>query len=184
MSQTDDSVVKDPTSAGDPSASSASKDDHMIPKTRLDEEIQKRKNLQEKVDALEAQSKKAEQDRLKEKEDYKGLYETVLKENADLKPKAQVVEDLEKTLKTVLDAQVAELPEQMRTLVPAELTTQQKLNWLSANKSILTKAKPVDIGAGKHGGGEGKSIDLTDEEKKMATDFGMSFEDYAKNKFK
>ncbi len=72
----------------------------------------------------------------------------------------------------------------MRGLVPDELSTQQKLQWLSKNKALLVKPKPVDIGAGKQGGGAPVGVELTQEEIQIAKSFGMSPDDYAKHKIK
>jgi phage I-like protein len=170
--------------AEESSAPSASKDEHMIPKSRLDEEIAKRRVLEERLSLLEHASKEAEIKRLKETEDYKGLYEKVEKELAEIRPRAAIAESSEKTLRGVLENQIADLPENMRALIPAELTTQQQLQWLSKNKALLVKPKPVDIGAGRQGGGAPEGTPLTPEEIETAKAFGMKPEDYAKNKFK
>jgi phage I-like protein len=165
-------------------APSASKDEHMIPKSRLDEEIAKRKVLEDRLSLLEHASREAEVKRLKETEDYRGLYEKSEKELSEIRPRAAIAESSEKVLRGVLEAQIAELPENMRALIPTELTTQQQLYWLSKNKALLVKPKPVDIGAGRQGGGAPEGTPLTPEEIETAKAFGIKPEDYAKNKFK
>lgn len=171
-------------SSEESSAPPASKDEHMIPKSRLDDEIAKRKILEERLSLLEHANKEAEIKRLKETEDYKGLYEKLEKELAEIRPRAAIAESSEKVLRGVLENQIADLPENMRVLIPAELTTQQQLQWLSKNKALLVKPKPVDIGAGRQGGGAPEGTPLTPEELETAKAFGIKPEDYAKNKFR
>lgn len=165
-------------------APAASQAEHQVPISRLNEEIGKRKAMEERLALLEQASKDAETKRLKETEDYRKLYEDAEKELSTIKPRAAIAEESEKTLRTVLESQVAELPENMRGLIPAELSTQQQLQWLSKNKGLLIKPKPQDIGAGKTGGGAPAGTDLTPEEIEVARQFGVKPEDYAKYKFK
>jgi hypothetical protein len=81
-----------------------------------------------------------------------------------------------------LDAQIAELPEDFRDVVPDGLSTKQKLDWLAKNKSKFMKAEPFDIGAGKRGVKPEKTPELTPEELQAAKHFGMTPEEYAKYK--
>lgn len=159
--------------------------EHMIPKSRLDAEIDRRKELESKLAAAEQASRQAEEERLKEAQNYKALYEKTSTELAELKPKAAIAEDSEKVLRDVLATQVAELPEHMRDLVPEDLTTQQKLAWLSKHKAQLVKPKAPDIGAGRQGGGAPDSgAELSQEEIDTAKRFGMKPEEYAAYKDK
>jgi hypothetical protein len=153
-----------------------------IPKSRFDEVNNQKKDLEARLAAAEEANRKAEEARLKERDDYKGLYEKTTAELAELKPKAAIAEEVEKTLKDVLAAQVLELPEHVRDMVPEELTTQGKLKWLSTHKAKLMKPKAPDIGAGNRGGGAPVTTDLTPEEVQVARMAGMTAEEYAKNK--
>jgi len=162
----------------------ASTGEHQVPISRLNEEIGKRKAIEERLALLEQASKEAETKRLKETEDFRGLYEKAEKELAEVKPRAAIAEESEKTLRAVLESQVAELPENMRGLIPAELTTQQQLQWLSKNKAMLVKPKPMDIGAGRQGGSAPTGAELSQEEMEYAKQFGVKPEDYHKYKFK
>ena len=158
--------------------------EHMIPKSRLDEVLGKNRELESRLAAIEKASKDATAAVLKEQGKFQELYDQTLKELAETKPLAAVAVESERTLKMVLDAQVEELPEHLRGLIPDELTTQQKLAWLSKNKAMLLKPKAFDIGAGKTGGGapEG-STELTAEELQTAKSFGYTPEEYAKYKY-
>jgi len=162
----------------------ASQSEHMIPKSRLDEVLESNRKLQEKLATTEKERQDQLEAQLKEQGKWKEIAEQRAKEMADLKPKAEQADAIEATLKDVLASQIAELPETMRGLVPDELSTQQKLQWLSKNKPLLVKQKPVDIGAGKQGGGQPAGVELTAEEQEFARNFGVKPEEYAKFKFK
>jgi phage antirepressor YoqD-like protein len=163
-------------------ASSASNDEHMIPKSRLDEVLKANKDLQAKLEQVEKERQEQLEEQLKEQGRYKELAEQRAKELAELKPKAETVDTYEATLISVFNTQLAEIPENMRGLIPDELNTQQKLNWLSKNKALLLKPRPLDIGAGKQGGSAPETLDLTPEELETAKRFGMAPEEYAKYK--
>jgi hypothetical protein len=135
--------------------------------------------------SLEKQAKEVEAQRLKDQDDYKTLAEQLQDELAGVKPKADLVEEYEEALKGVLDAQIEQIPEDLRTLVPEELPTKSKLDWIAKNSSLLMKSKPFNIGAGERGGEEPKGvITLTEDEKFAADATGVSYEDYAKAKNK
>ena len=160
--------------------------DIQIPKSRFDEVNARLKLAEDRAAAAEKAAKDAQDAALKEKNDYKTLYESTKAEKDALAPKAAQVDDMEKTLGGLLAAQVAEMPEDRRGLVPAELTTQQKLNWIAQNRAVLMAPKPFDIGAGKQGGdGSGnhtQQVKLEPEEAVWADKLGMTAEEYAKNK--
>ena len=158
--------------------------EHMIPKSRFDEINQKYQDEAKRRAALEKQIEENQKKRLKEQEDYKALYEQAEGELAELKPKAERLTTYEATLKETLDAAVAEIPENKRTLIPSEYSVDQQLKWISQNRALLSKLSPVDQGAGVRGGGESKSVELTPEERQIAADYGMTAEEYAKYKDK
>jgi len=138
-------------------ASSASNDEHMIPKSRLDEVLKANKDLQVKLEQVEKERQEQLEAQLKEQGRYKELAEQRAKELAELKPKAETVDTYEATLISVFNTQLAEIPENMRGLIP-------------------------DIGAGKQGGSAPETLELTPEELETAKQFGMSPEEYAKYK--
>jgi hypothetical protein len=168
------------TTAVDQPVTDQAKTEHMIPKSRLDEEIAKKKELEARLVAIEKANKEAEEKRLIEKEDFKKLYEDTRGELESLRPKAAVAEESERTLRAVLDAQVSDLPESVRDMVP-EGTTSYKLEWLAKHKAKLLKPAPYDIGAGRTGGGAPDMVTLTPEEIAAAKRTGVKPEDYAKN---
>lgn len=163
-------------------ASPASNGEHMIPKSRFDEVNEERRKLSERLAQIEAEQKAETEKRLTEQSQFKELAEKRGEELAKAQAEAAKVTAYEKTLGDVLAAQVASLPEEKRALVPEELSTSQKLAWIAKNAAILKAPAPFGIGAGRMGGSEDKKIDLTPEELAVAKSFGMTPEEYAKNK--
>lgn len=159
-------------------------DEHMIPKSRFDEVNQRYQDAEKRIKALEKSIDEGNKKRLKEQEDYKALYEGAEGELAELKPKAERLAVYEATLKETLDAAVAEIPESKRSLIPSEYSVDQQLKWISQNRALLSKASPVDLGAGNRGGGESTVADLTPDELQIAKDYGMKPEEYARYKDK
>jgi ribonucleoside-triphosphate reductase len=174
-------AIETPATVDQPAAEPKKTDEHMIPKSRFDEVNRERNELRAQLEAAKQAAKEGEEQRLIEKESFKELYEKAKVENETLRPKAAMVDDMEKALRKSLDAQLAELPEHVRNTVPAKYTTQDKLDWLAENRSILMKPKAFDIGAGRNGGEAPDVITLTPEQAKVADRLGIKHEDYAKN---
>lgn len=151
---------------------------------RFKELVQAAKDAKVRADALEKAAQDAEKKQLEEAQNFKALYEKAQAEITGLKPKADALTDMEKSLNAVLESQVKELPEQFRDIVPDGLNVQQKLDWLSKNKSKFAKPDAFDIGAGAKGGKkpDDKATELTEEEKVAAQALGMTPADYAKFK--
>jgi len=155
--------------------------EHMIPKSRFDEINSNYKDALKKAEAAEKALKEAQEVRLKEKEDYKALYEQTTSELSELKPKAEQFEAYKETMQALFDAQVEEIPEELRALIPDELSVKQKIDWIAKNKRLLLKPVGPDIGAGQRGAGNsGSSVELTAEQKAVADKFGYTAEEYIK----
>jgi len=167
-----------------PPAEAKKTEEHLIPKSRLDDEIQKRKDLEKRLAAMEKAHNDAETQRLQEQKDYQTLYEKAAAELAEAKPKAEKLDVFEATLKETLASAIEEIPPERRGLIPEELSTEAQLRWIAKNRALLAKAQPFDIGAGKKGGEAQKTVELTEDEKAFALRTGVSFEDYAKYKKK
>jgi hypothetical protein len=148
----------------------------------LQKEREAHSDASKKAEALEKAQQEADRKRLEESQEYKKLYETTLADLTSIKPKAEQVDTYEKTLAAILAAQIEELPEDFRDVVPDGLSTQAKLDWLAKNKSKFMKAEPFDIGAGKRGTKPDKHAELTPEELQIAKRAGLTPEEYAKFK--
>jgi ribonucleoside-triphosphate reductase len=153
---------------------------HMIPKTRFDEVNNRSKELEKELAAVKEALNKAQTSRLEEQEQYKELYEKTASELSEIKPIAEQISVYKKTVGTLLEAQVAEIPEEMRSLIPEELGDVQKLNWIARNRTLLMKPAGPDIGAGNRGSGSSTGTEITPEEKEVANAFGITAEEYLK----
>lgn len=153
---------------------------HMIPKSRLDEEIKRRKESENRLAAVEKEKASQLERQLEEQGEYKKLAEERATKIAEIQPVADQVDSMSQTLTEYLAAQIADIPEAMQDLVPAELPVQQQLNWLAKNKARLMKPNAPSLDAGKRGG-EGKAVELNDEQRAAAKNMKVSEEDYAKN---
>ena len=153
----------------------------MIPKERFDEVNSRMKEYEKKLQAQEKALKEAQEARLKEKEDYKQLYEQTTAELSELKPLAEQVETYKETMQYLFESQVADIPEEMRSLIPDELSVKQKLDWIAKNRGLLLKPVAPNIGAGNRGSGAShKTRELTPDEKQVAETFGYTAEEYLK----
>lgn len=150
---------------------------------RFKELVQAAKDSKTRADALEQAAQAAEKKRLEEAQDFKKLYEQAQAEITNLKPKAESLGEMETTLKSVLDVEIATLPEQFRDVVP-DGTPKQQLEWLSKHKSKFMKPESFDIGAGAKGAKkpDDKNAELSAEEKVAAQAIGMTQEEYLKFK--
>jgi phage I-like protein len=169
--------------AASPAIKGETKAENMVPQSRLNEMAERNRQLQERLDATEKERQEQLEAQLAKQGEWKEIAEQRAQKLAELQPKADQLDSYEQTLKKVLDSEIATLPEEYQDVVPESLTTQQKLDWLAKNKSKFMKAEPFDIGAGQKGTKQIKKPDeLTDDEKKVAKAFGVSEEEYAKNK--
>lgn len=141
-------------------------------------------DAENKAAALEKAAQDAELEALEKQKNYQKLYEKAQAEVTSLKPKAEQLAEMEKTLASMLKTEISSLPEQFQDIVPDGLSTQQKLDWLARNKAKFMKPESFDIGAGEKGAKakEQKKTELTAEEKQAARDFGMTEEEYAKHR--
>lgn len=153
----------------------------MIPKERFDEVNARMKEFEKQLKAKEEALKKAQEDRLVEKEEYKQLYEKATSELSEIKPIAEQIDTYKETVARLLESEVTQIPEELRGLIPDEMNDVQKLNWIARNKAILMKPVAPDIGAGNRGSGaSSKTRLLTPEEKEVARMFHYSDEEYLK----
>jgi len=150
--------------------------------TALQKERDARDLAEKQAKTLSQAAQDAEKNRLKDKEDYRKLYEAAEGELTELRPKAETLTVYEQILQKTLQTSIAEIPEDRRSLIPSKLPIQDQLEWITANRSLLSKAQPFDIGAGKSGGGQNKSVNLSPEELQIAKDYGMTAEEYVKYK--
>jgi hypothetical protein len=144
------------------------------------------KELNKRAQDAEAESArlKKEQDdakakALQEQGKWQEIAETRQKEIDELKSKSDKLDSYETTLQDTLKAQLAEIPEALRPLVPSELSVQQQLGWIAKNKATLQKPKAFDIKVFEKGLENNKPTELTADELQAAAAYGMKPEEYA-----
>jgi len=121
---------------------------------------------------------------LQEEGNWKQLAENAQKELARTKPYEERANALDAIIRARNDALIAQLPEHLRKAVPTDYPPEKLHSWLDATVPILTKPIAPDLnqGAGGSGGGTKQTPQLSEDEKRIAKAFGLSEEDYAKNK--
>lgn len=120
------------------------------------------KQLNDTAAAAKKQLEDAEAARKKEETDRQikaGEFQKVIDE---LTPKAKRAEELEAALNTVIEAEINNIPEARRSLVP-DLPPEKKLAWITANRAILMDDKKKDVNnpanpAGDNPSGDNKKI--------------------------
>lgn len=174
-------VPEQPNTEGNeaqPTAESQKPDtnEHMIPKDRFDEVNKKYKDAMKQIEAKEKALRKAQEERLKEQENYKELYEEATSRLSELEPKANQLDSVLETMESLLESEISELPEDLRDIIPDELSVKAKLDWLRKHKAKFLKPSGPDIGAGLRGAGSGGKIAVTPELRNAADAFGLSDE--------
>ncbi len=124
----------------------------------------------------------AQNKQLEESGNFKELASRRAAEIAAMQPFKDMAERLEKSIRASNEAVIETIPEDRRSLIPAEYSPEQLQAYLVANKDTLRKAPAPNIDAGASGGTGSASVKLTAEELKIAAATGITPEDYAKNK--
>lgn len=147
----------------------------------LPEPVQKMiKDLRQEAAGYRVELKKfneLNQQRMAEQGNFKELAEQRAAEIAALTPYREQAEMYEKTIRESNSSRIATLREDMRALIPAELSPLALSKWLDTALPKLTMPTPPNLDAGAGSGG-GATPRLTDEQKQMAARFGMSEAQY------
>lgn len=134
------------------------------------------RQLSDDMAALKKQFGERQQTQLTEQGRFKELAEQRAAQLAELEPFKQRAQTLEAMISQSNEARVAQIPENMRGLIPVEYSPEKLAGWLDANLSQLTKPTAPNLDGGV--GGSSKAVALTNEQKAMARRMGMSDEDY------
>lgn len=147
----------------------------------LPEPVQKMiKDLRQEAAGYRVELKKfneMQQQRLAEQGNFKELAEQRAADIAALTPYKEQAEMYEKTIRESNSSRIATLREDMRALIPAELSPLALSKWLDTALPKLTMPTPPNLDAGAGSGG-GATPRLTEEQKQMAARFGMSEAQY------
>lgn len=139
-----------PPPKGDTSSDSGGK----VPYERLKEKSDALKAANARIAEFEAKEADRKQKELAEK----GNYEEALKE---LQPKAERAGKLEETIVKLVERELENIPEELRSLVPASLSPEDKLQYIADNRDILfgNEEKKTVNASTNPGGGEGDTGD-------------------------
>ena len=169
-------VTPDPPPAAEPQTPDSGGDEHMIPKSVLDKEKTKRRELETKLKAIE--DEKTERERKEALA--RGEHEEII---AELQPKAEKADRYEQQVQERVATKIESLPEDKRALVPKFPDPMDTWDWLQTAEAagIFAPPKPPDTNAGAIGD-KTTPISLTDNERDMARQFGLTDEEYARGK--
>ncbi len=169
-------VPPDPPPAAEPKTPDSGGDDHMIPKAVLDKEKTKRRELEAKLKAIEEEEKDRKQKEALERGEHVEII-------AELQPKAEKAERYEKQVQERVATKIESLPEDLRTLVPNFPDPMDTWDWLQTAEAagVFTPPKPPNTDAGAQGD-KPEVFELTDGERGIARQLGLSDEEYARGK--
>jgi|GEM_PF-2543217 len=126
-------------------------------------------------------SKLREQQSLAEQGNYKTLAEQRALEVAGLTPYKDRVDALETLIRAGNEARIKQVPEALRTMIPAKYAPEELSAWLDANMLNLQPRQAPNLDAGAGGGGKA-AVPLTDAERAVAARMSLTPEEYAKHK--
>lgn len=174
---TDEQNLQTDSESAQGSSDGTQNTEHMIPKGRFDEVNKRAKSAEKRLAELEAAEAARQEDEAKKRGDFDKLI-------SDLKPKAARAAELESTLREYLDAEIADIPEDKRDLIPdGDIAAQ--LKWVKAAKAkglfaAPPKAPNMDFAA--TGDKPDPKAKVTAEEHALAVRAGMTDEQYAQYK--
>jgi len=161
---------QDPNAGQQGNDGSQKGNEHMIPKTRFDEVNNSLKELQKKLDDIEKEKEQAALDAKKKNGEFEELYKTTSTELDTTKTQFEQtsarVEQLEGLIQNLVDAELESVPEELRDLVPENMSPEQKLSWITnAKKKGLFGAAPnkadEPLGGSTNKGNPQDKLDLT-----------------------
>ncbi|MGF9741589.1 hypothetical protein ABEX38_29920 [Priestia megaterium] len=155
--QVEPKVNQDPQGqTGDPAqVEPKSNQESMIPKSRFDEVNTKMKAMEQQIaefTRLQAEAQKAEEvkalEAKKEQGKYQELYEKATQDLESFKPYETRAKELETLINGMVEQKLTAVPEEMKDLIPSNLTPEATLEWLSKAeaKGLFGKAEVKEIG--------------------------------------
>lgn len=135
---------------------------------------EEKNNLAARLAAIE----QAENARKQAEQIKNGEFQAVIDQ---LKPQAERAAQLEATVKLVLDAELADIPEDKRALVPP-LETAAQLQWVKAAKraGLFAAPRAPETHAGVTGDRPAAQVRLSPEQEEFRRASGMTTDDYIK----
>ncbi|ACV64597.1 Oxygen-sensitive ribonucleoside-triphosphate reductase-like protein [Desulfofarcimen acetoxidans DSM 771] len=175
--------------------SQTNQQEDMIPKSSFEEVNQKYKDIQAKLESLLAEKEKADTEKVKadkkakeEQGKYEELYKTANEELVKVKDSYKStsvrVQELETVINGLLEAKLADVPKEFHDLVPANLTPEAKLSWLSNAESkglfkSVSQKKNEPVGENTNpGSSQTKDLNSLDGISPRKVDVGQMSHDY------
>jgi beta-glucosidase-like glycosyl hydrolase len=148
--------------------------EHMIPKSRLDQEIARAKEAEARLAALEQERKTENEKRLEEQERWKELAEDRAQKLAEAERKAAKADEYEADMAAYIKEMEEKIPENMKGLIP-DGAIEQRFRWIKRNQDFLLKPAAPTTAAGVRGSGQ-VTEPAPQELKVLASQFGLNKE--------
>ncbi len=118
--------------------------ENMIPYSRFKEVNDNYKAMKEQLDSLVAEKQQAETEAKKKSGEFEELYNNLTKEHEPLK---EELGKYQKVFKTLLDTKLAQIPEEMKDLIP-DTDDLAKLTWIenAISKGLFSNNKVKSFG--------------------------------------
>ena len=123
----------------------------MIPKHRFDEVYAQMKTFKEQLEIMQAEKQAQEQAELEKTAQFETLYNQTKEELNTLKALAESATtkstEYETLLSSMVDTKLANVPEELHDLIPANLSVIEKLDWINRAeaKGLLSKQQQAPI---------------------------------------
>lgn len=109
--------------------------ENMIPKSRFDEVNTKYKELLGKVEAIEADQVAKQKEEAEKRGEFEKLYRAKEEEVKGLLSYKERTQSLEGVINTLVESELKTVPEDFHDLIPSNLSSEQKLDWITKAKS-------------------------------------------------
>lgn len=114
--------------------------EHMIPKSRFDEVNEKLRKLEADAAKREQEQQKAEEERMAQDAEWQKLADQRKAKVDELSPRAELAEKLSAMVLEQYTAEIAEWPEQVKTMAPADdADVLTKLDWMKRAKPLAVE---------------------------------------------
>lgn len=118
--------------------------ENFIPKSRFDEVNNRYKEVQAQLNKLMEEKQNQELEEQKKRGEFEKLYENTKKELEAAKSFKERAEQLEGVISEMVEAKLAEIPEELHDIIPDGMTPEQKLSWITKAQAKGLFKKPQE----------------------------------------
>jgi DNA repair exonuclease SbcCD ATPase subunit len=158
--------------------------ENAVPQSRFNQVVSERNAAREQMAELQRQIEEIKTAQLAEKEDFRTLYEETKATLDQVQPKASQVDEWRNAVLETVQAQIEQLPEDVRDLVPEYEDPRQTLLWLNKNAAKLTRTPAPNMHAGARGDDVPPETILTPLDAMLARSANMTTEQWQEQKKK